>query len=302
MQHQSFSRDAHGKDHSGAGHGAGSARRRGSGARERLGGAELRSRALPRALPPRSDPSAFRPRTRSRRRTRARSWTSCATSSTRVDSDKIDRDGHIPEEVVQELRDMGAFGIKIPREYGGLGLSQMSYIRAIGDGHVEGRIAHRAALRAPVDRPAAAAQAVRHRRAEEEVFPAPREGRDLGVRAHGDGCRDPIRRTCARRATLSEDGTHYILNGEKLWCTNGTRAELIVVMARTPDAIVNGKPKKQITAFIVETNWPGVEIVHRCALHGAQGDRERRHSLQQRARAAARTSSGAKGRDSSSRS
>src|SRR3954471_16388815 len=49
----------------------------------------------------------------------------------RVDSDEIDRTGEIPESVVQELRDMGAFGIKIPKQYGGLGLSQMSYIRAI---------------------------------------------------------------------------------------------------------------------------------------------------------------------------
>src|ERR687895_1805078 len=49
----------------------------------------------------------------------------------RVDSDEIDRTGHIPEELVQELRDMGAFGIKIPTKYGGLGLSQTSYIRAI---------------------------------------------------------------------------------------------------------------------------------------------------------------------------
>jgi alkylation response protein AidB-like acyl-CoA dehydrogenase len=49
----------------------------------------------------------------------------------RVDSEEIDRTGELPEPLVQELRDMGAFGIKIPKEYGGLGLSQMSYIRAI---------------------------------------------------------------------------------------------------------------------------------------------------------------------------
>src|SRR5687768_1347992 len=49
----------------------------------------------------------------------------------RVDSEEIDRTGEIPEPLVQELRDMGAFGIKIPTEYGGLGLSQMSYIRAM---------------------------------------------------------------------------------------------------------------------------------------------------------------------------
>src|SRR5690242_14925149 len=49
----------------------------------------------------------------------------------RADSDMIDRTGEIPEEYVQELRDMGAFGIKIPKEYGGLGLSYASYTRAI---------------------------------------------------------------------------------------------------------------------------------------------------------------------------
>src|SRR5438067_10213215 len=48
-----------------------------------------------------------------------------------VDSDKIDRDGEIPEDVIGGLRKLGAFGIKIPREYGGLGLSQLSYMKAI---------------------------------------------------------------------------------------------------------------------------------------------------------------------------
>jgi alkylation response protein AidB-like acyl-CoA dehydrogenase len=70
-------------------------------------------------------------------------------------------------------------------------------------------------------------------------------------------------------AKQTEDGKFFILNGEKLWCTNGTRADLFVVMARTPDAPgKDGKPRKQITAFIVEANWPGVEVVHRCRFMG----------------------------------
>src|SRR5437762_7516068 len=48
-----------------------------------------------------------------------------------VDSDRIDREGEIPDEVIEGLRELGAFGIKIPREYGGLGLSQLSYMKAI---------------------------------------------------------------------------------------------------------------------------------------------------------------------------
>src|SRR5260370_31223275 len=69
-------------------------------------------------------------------------------------------------------------------------------------------------------------------------------------------------------AVPSADGEAWILNGEKLWCTNGTKAELMVVMARTPSTIVNGKEKRQITAFIVETGWPGVTVTHRCHFMG----------------------------------
>ncbi len=50
----------------------------------------------------------------------------------KVDSDRIDREGQIPADVVQGLKDLGAFGIKIPTEYGGLGLSQLMYTKAIG--------------------------------------------------------------------------------------------------------------------------------------------------------------------------
>src|SRR5207237_6290895 len=72
-------------------------------------------------------------------------------------------------------------------------------------------------------------------------------------------------------AVPSPDGKGWILNGEKLWCTNGLKAEVIVVMARTAPKIVKGKEKKQITAFILEMNTPGVEIVHRCQFMGLRG-------------------------------
>jgi hypothetical protein len=62
-------------------------------------------------------------------------------------------------------------------------------------------------------------------------------------------------------ATPSEDGSHFILNGEKLWCTNGTIAELIVVMARHPGG-------KKISAFVVEAASPGIKIEHRCRFMG----------------------------------
>jgi hypothetical protein len=184
-----------------------------------------------------------------------------------VDSDAIDRDGHIPEEVVQKFRDIGAFGIKIPREYGGLGLSQVSYIRAIGmvtskDGSLTALLSAHQSIGLPQPLKLFGTDAQK-----KKFFPRLAKGAiSAFALTETDAGSDPANMRTS--ATITEDGTHYILNGTKLWCTNGTRAELMVVMARTPDAIVNGKPKKQITAFIVETNWPGVEIVHRSRFMG----------------------------------
>jgi alkylation response protein AidB-like acyl-CoA dehydrogenase len=184
-----------------------------------------------------------------------------------VDSDAIDREGHIPEEVVQQLRDIGAFGIKIPREYGGLGLSQVSYIRAIGmvtskDGSLTALLSAHQSIGLPQPLKLFGTDAQK-----KKYFPRLAKGAiSAFALTETDAGSDPANMRTS--ATISEDGSHYILNGTKLWCTNGTRAELMVVMARTPDAIVNGKPKKQITAFIVETNWPGVEVVHRSRFMG----------------------------------
>ena len=185
----------------------------------------------------------------------------------RFPSDEVDRTGDIPEPLVQELREMGAFGIKIPREYGGLGLSQTSYIRAMGmvtskDGSLTALLsAHQSiGLPQPLKLFGTAAQ-------KKKYFPRLASGAiSAFALTEVDAGSDPANMRTS--AVPSEDGSQYILNGEKLWTTNGTRAELMVVMARTPDRMVNGKPKKQITAFIVETAWPGVEVAHRCHFMG----------------------------------
>ena len=69
-------------------------------------------------------------------------------------------------------------------------------------------------------------------------------------------------------AVPTPDGEHFILNGKKLWCTNGTRAGLLVVMARTPPKMKRGRSVNQITAFVVEANAPGVTVTHRCRFMG----------------------------------
>ena len=71
-------------------------------------------------------------------------------------------------------------------------------------------------------------------------------------------------------AEPTEDGAAWILRGEKIWCTNGPRAEVMVVMARTPPRD-DVRSRRAITAFIVETNWEGVKLVQECSFMGLKG-------------------------------
>ncbi len=184
-----------------------------------------------------------------------------------ADSEEFDRTGELPEEIVQRLRDIGAFGIKIPQEYGGLGLSPLSYVRAIAtvtskDGSLTALLSAHQSIGLP--QPLAL---FGNEEQKQRYFPRLAKGAiSAFALTEVEAGSDPA--NLQTTATPTEDGSHFIINGEKLWCTNGSRAELLVVMARTPDRMVDGKPRKQITAFIVEANSPGVEIVERLRFMG----------------------------------
>src|SRR5881296_4109015 len=184
-----------------------------------------------------------------------------------VDSDRIDREGEIPDDVVAGLRELGAFGIKIPREYGGLGLSQLSYMKAIElvssvDGSLTALLSAHQSIGVPQPLKMFGTEQQKQR-----YLPRLAKGAisAFALTEPGVGS-DPA--ALETMAVPSEDGAAWILNGEKLWCTNGTRAEIIVVLARTPSKFVNGRERRQITAFIVETDWPGVKVEHRCHFMG----------------------------------
>jgi alkylation response protein AidB-like acyl-CoA dehydrogenase len=185
----------------------------------------------------------------------------------RVDGDAIDRAGKIPPDVVQGLKDIGAFGIKIPREYGGLGLSQLHYTRAIA--MVSSVCGSTVALLSAHQSIGVPGPLKAFGTPEQKKKYLPRLARGavsaFALTEPGVGS-DPA--AMETTAVPTDDGKAYVLNGEKLWITNGTIAELMVVMARTPSVVVNGKERRQITAFIVEANWPGVEVVRRCDFMG----------------------------------
>jgi alkylation response protein AidB-like acyl-CoA dehydrogenase len=185
----------------------------------------------------------------------------------KVDADEIDRTGEIPQPVIDEFAKLGAFGIKIPTEYGGLGLSQTNYCRAamlLGSwcGSSTALISAHQSIGVP--QPLILFGTEEQKK---KYLPRVAHGEiSAFALTEGDVGSDPA--AMATHAEPTPDGKFFILNGEKLWCTNGTKAGVLVVMAKTPPKIVNGKPKTQITAFIVETNWPGVEVIRRCHFMG----------------------------------
>jgi alkylation response protein AidB-like acyl-CoA dehydrogenase len=185
----------------------------------------------------------------------------------KVDPDEIDRTGEIPQEVIAELGQMGAFGIKISPSYGGLGLSQTNYSRAAMllasyDGNLTALLSAHQSIGVP--QPLIMFGTEEQKR---KYLPRVAKGEisAFALTEAGVGS-DPA--TMETRAEPTADGKHFVINGEKLWCTNGVKAGVIVVMARTPSKVVNGKEKKQITAFIVDMDTPGVEVVRRCHFMG----------------------------------
>ncbi len=185
-----------------------------------------------------------------------------------IDGDAIDRDGHVPQEVLDGLAEIGAFGIKIPREYGGLGLSYLTYVRALA--LVGSRCASTGAFLSAHQSIGVPVPVLHFGTEDQKKRYLPRLARgalSAFALTEKDVGSDPA--NMSTTAELSADGKHWILNGEKLWTTNGPRADIIVVMARTPAR--EGGSRKPISAFIVETDWPGVDVAHECSFMGLRG-------------------------------
>ena len=184
-----------------------------------------------------------------------------------VDPDEIDRTGEIPPENFAGLAQIGAFGIKVPQKYGGLGLSQYNYGRAaVLLGSWDGNVA---ALVSAHQSIGVAQPLLLFGTEEQKQKYLPRvAGGEISAFALTESHAGSDPATMSLRAEPTPDGSEFVLNGEKLWCTNGVKAGVLVVMARTPPKMVGGKERKQITAFIVDVDTPGLKIVYRCRFMG----------------------------------
>src|SRR4051794_27513061 len=177
---------------------------------------------------------------------------------TDLDPTAVDREADIPRSVIDGLGRIGILGMTAPKEYGGHGFSQMANCRILEE--IGRRCAstsvfvnahHSIGIRALL--------LFGTREQKEKWLPKLVTGEWLGAFALTEESAGSDAANVQMRATPSEDGSHYILNGEKRYITNASIAKVLTVMARTP---VPGKPGKDaITAFLVTPDMPGFTML-----------------------------------------
>jgi alkylation response protein AidB-like acyl-CoA dehydrogenase len=180
----------------------------------------------------------------------------CATE---IDPQRIEREAQIPDDVIKGLRALGALGMKIPEEYGGLGLSQVFYNRAL---MVVGSVSPAVGALLSAHQSIGVPQPVKLFGTQEQRDRyLPRCANEISafLLTEPDVGSDPAR----LHTTAERDGDDYVLNGVKLWTTNGVVANLLVVMAQVPG--------KGISAFVVEADSPGITVENRNAFMGLRG-------------------------------
>ncbi|MET9660372.1 acyl-CoA dehydrogenase family protein [Streptomyces sp. NPDC006510] len=184
---------------------------------------------------------------------------------TTIDGALIEREARIPDEVISGLKELGALGMKIDPKYGGLGLTQVYYNKALAlVGSVSPAIGALLSAHQSIGVPQPLK--IFGSQEQKEAF-LPRLARtDISafLLTEPDVGSDP-----ARLATSAvPEGPDYILDGVKLWTTNGVVADLLVVMARVPKSEGH---KGGITAFVVEADSPGITVENRNAFMGLRG-------------------------------
>uniref|UniRef100_A0A8D0A7S1 Acyl-CoA dehydrogenase family, member 9 n=1 Tax=Sander lucioperca TaxID=283035 RepID=A0A8D0A7S1_SANLU len=172
-----------------------------------------------------------------------------------VDSAKIDREAKIPPETLNGLKELGLFGIMVPEEYGGLGLSNTMYARLAEITSLDGSIAVTLAAHQAIGLKGILIAG--NEAQKQKYLPKLASGEHIAAFCLTEPGSGSDAASIQTRATLSEDGKHYLINGSKFWISNGDMADVMTVFART-EVVVDGVKKDKISAFIVERAFGGV--------------------------------------------
>ncbi|BFU94276.1 MAG: putative Acyl-CoA dehydrogenase [Nitrospira sp.] len=204
--------------------------------------------------------------------------------TTQVDPDEIERSARIPDSVLKGLFALGAFGMKIPKEFGGLGFSYANYGRAL---MLIASWSNILALTVAVPQSIGIAMPILRFGSEAQKRKyLPLVAREaVSAFALTESVTGSDAANVQTEAVLDGSGTAYVVNGEKLWCTNGTIARYLTLIARVPARkelrdgrtvwvpMPEGKEADEWvhTAFILEMDLPGVKVRQRCQFEGCRG-------------------------------
>ncbi|HXV27070.1 MAG TPA: acyl-CoA dehydrogenase family protein [Candidatus Paceibacterota bacterium] len=194
-----------------------------------------------------------------------------------VDPEEVDRTGELPDAAITAFRNMTAFALKVPKEYGGLGLTQSDYQElavALGSwcGNSVAIISANNSL--------GASETLKQFGTEDQKrrwWPLMAAGSISGLAlTEADAGTDVTNIATRAEPVYSDSGIlkGWKLYGRKQWCTNAARsdteflADVLVIAARLPDAVRDGKPRKQYGAFIVPTDRPGISLIKRNRFSG----------------------------------
>jgi alkylation response protein AidB-like acyl-CoA dehydrogenase len=175
----------------------------------------------------------------------------------KLDPAAIDRQADIPREVIDGLGQIGVLGMTATKEYGGRGFSQMANCQILEE--IGSRCAstsvfvnahHSIGIRALL--------LFGTHQQKQRWLPKLVTGEWLGAFALTEREAGSDAANVQMQARPSDDGSHFILNGEKRYITNASIAQVLTVMARTP---VPGSDKTAITAFLVTPDMPGFEML-----------------------------------------
>ena len=187
----------------------------------------------------------------------------------KVDPLQIERDARIPEDVVEGLKELGALGMKIPTEYGGLGLSQVYYNKALAlTGVWHAALSTLLSAHQSIGLPQPLMLFGSEEQKQEWLPKVARTHISAFLLTEPDVGSDPAR--LGATAVPTEDGSGYVINGKKLWATNGAVADVVVIMAVVPPDKDAGR-RGGISAFIVPSGDPGITIERRNAFMGLRG-------------------------------
>ncbi|XP_073208321.1 complex I assembly factor ACAD9, mitochondrial isoform X1 [Lepidochelys kempii] len=176
--------------------------------------------------------------------------------SEEVDSTKIDQDAKIPPETLKGLKSLGLFGMQVPEEYGGLGLSNTMYARLGEITSLDASIAVTLAAHQAIGLKGILMAGTDEQKA--KYLPKLASGEHIAAFCLTEPGSGSDAASIQSRATMSEDGKSFLLNGSKIWISNGGLADIFTVFARTEVVDKDGAKKDKISAFIVERAFGGV--------------------------------------------